>query len=141
MRNTRFLASRQWAVVCVAAVAAVGCGKSALPTQAGGKSIQHWVDALNDPLVKNREAAVTKLGNVGTADPAAIPALIGALKDKSPLVRRTAILALAKSGHAAQDAAGPLTDIQSHDQDAKVRELAAKGLKLLQGGAPPADNS
>jgi HEAT repeat protein len=123
------------------AVVTGGCSKSAFPTQAGGKSVQHWVDRLSGSVLKNREEAATKLGNVGTADAAAIPALIGALKDKSPLVRRAAILALAKSGHAAQDAVAPLTEIQKHDQDAKVRELAAKGLKLLQGGAPPVGNS
>jgi HEAT repeat protein len=102
---------------------------------AGGKSVDHWVSALHDPNVKLREEAVTKLGNVGTADAAAIPALITALKDKNAQVRREAVLALAKVGPAAREAIGPLTEMQQHDQDAKVREYAAKGMKRLQGEA------
>jgi HEAT repeat protein len=102
---------------------------------AGGKSVDHWVNALHDSNVKVREEAVTKLGNVGTADAAAIPALITALKDKNAQVRRQAVLALAKAGPAAREAIGPLTEMQQHDQDAKVREYAAKGTKRLQGEA------
>jgi HEAT repeat protein len=118
------------AVMLVAGV--IGCGRAKPPLLAGGKSVDHWVAALGDSKVKVREEAVTKLGNVGTSDPAAIPALITALKDKNPEVRREAIFALTKSGKAAQDAVGPLTDLQQHDKDAKIREQAAKGLKLVQ---------
>src|SRR5258708_6210203 len=110
-------------------VGTVGCGKSQQPMLAGGKSVDHWVIALRDSHVKVREEAVAKLGNVGAADPSAIPALIGALKDGSPQVRLGAIFALAKSGRAAQRAIGLLSELQQHDQDPKVREYAAKGLK------------
>jgi vesicle coat complex subunit len=113
----------------------IGCGKAKPPLLAGGKSVDHWVAALADSEVKVREEAVTKLGNVGTSDPAAIPALITALKDKNAEVRREAIFALTKSGNVAHDAVEPLTELQQHDQDPKVRELAAKGLKRLQTGA------
>jgi HEAT repeat protein len=113
----------------------VGCGKSQLATLAGGKSVDHWVQALAVHNVKIREEAVTKLGNVGTADPAAIPALIGALKDSSAKVRCGAIFALAKSPQAAQEAIAPITELQQHDHDPKVRDLAAKGLRRLQGGS------
>jgi HEAT repeat protein len=109
----------------------VGCGKTQSPLLAGGKSVEHWVTSLQDPSTKVREEAVTKLGNVGTADAAAIPALITALKDKNAKVRRGAIFALEKSGAAAKEAVGPLTEIEQHDQDPKVRADAAKSLKVL----------
>jgi hypothetical protein len=112
-----------------------GCGKTQPPTLAGGKSVEHWVRALADRNVKVREEAVTKLGNVGVSDPTAIPALIGALKDNSAKVRCGAILSLAKSPQAAQEAIAPITELQQHDLDPKVRDLAAKGLRCLQGGS------
>jgi hypothetical protein len=122
---------------CVAAacIAPSGCQKSQLPVLAGGKSVGHWVQALTDRDVKVREEAVTKLGNVGDSDPAAIPALIGALKDCNPNVRCGAILALAKSPQAAQDAIAQITDMERHDHDPKVRDLAARGLRRLQRGS------
>jgi HEAT repeat protein len=119
-------------VAVVLAAGIIGCGRAKPPLLAGGKSVDHWVAALADSKVKVRQEAVTKLGNVGTSDAAAIPALITALKDKNPEVRREAIFALAKSGKAAQDAVEPLTEIEHDDKDPKVREQAAKGLKLLQ---------
>jgi HEAT repeat protein len=111
-----------------------GCGKAKGPTLAGGKPIEHWVKSLNDRDAKVRKEAVEKLGNVGTADAAAIPALLGALKDKDARVRCEAILALAKSGRGVQDAIDALAELESHDRDPKVREFAAKGLKRLQSG-------
>jgi HEAT repeat protein len=119
-------------VAAVLAAGIIGCGRAKPPLLAGGKSVDHWVAALADSKFKVREEAVTKLGNVGTSDAAAIPALITALKDKNPEVRREAIFALAKSGRAAQDAVEPLAEIEQHDKDPRVREQAAKGLKMLQ---------
>ena len=66
--------------MALALIFAAGCGPAA-PTLAGGKSASHWVDALHDADPKKREEAAEKLGNVGAADPAAYPALVGALKD------------------------------------------------------------
>jgi hypothetical protein len=133
-----------WSFLVAICASLSGCGKAQLPTLAGGKSVEHWVTALQDPDVKVREEAAMKLGNVGSSDPAAIPALIGALKDKSAQVRREAILGLSKSGRAAQEAIGPLTELQKNDQDPKVREIAARGIKRLQrsgGAANGAGNS
>ncbi|HEY4234033.1 MAG TPA: HEAT repeat domain-containing protein [Lacipirellulaceae bacterium] len=108
-----------------------GCGKSQL-SALGGNSVEHWVTALQDPDAKMRAEAATKLGSVGSSDPTVVPALIGALKDKSSQVRREAILSLSKSGRAALEAIGSLTELQKHDQDPKVRELATRGIKRLQ---------
>ena len=69
-----------------------GCGKEQ-PTLSGGKPVGHWVRTLQDPIPKMRKQAAFKLGNVGTSDPVALPALIGALKDRDAGVRREAVLA------------------------------------------------
>ena len=63
-----------------------GCGENA-PLTSHGKPVSHWLEALDSPDVKTRKKAVVALGHVGTADPAALPALIRATKDRSPDVR------------------------------------------------------
>jgi HEAT repeat protein len=107
-----------------------GCGQTAAPL-AHGKPVSHWVQALHAGDARLRKKAAEVLGNVGTADPAAIPALIGAVKDRDAKVRRAAILALFKIGPAAEEAIPVLTEAQK-DHDAQVRSYAAKALKRIQ---------
>ena len=109
----------------------VGCGQ-APPTLAHGKPVSHWVQSLQDPDAKVRRKAVDHLGNVGTADPAVVPALIGAVKDGDAGVRRAAILALLKLGSAAQNAVPVLTEALQ-DKDPQSRDYAARALKQIQG--------
>ncbi len=122
----------KWVFISAATALAAGCGP-ATPTLSGGKPVSHWVQTLNDADPKKREEAVEKLGNVGPADPAAYPALAGALKDPSPRVRGAAILGLARGGSAAKAAEPALQDLKEHDPDAGVRDYAARALKTLHG--------
>src|SRR5262245_35577210 len=92
-----------------------GCGSKA-PLTAHGKPVSHWVWALQDPDPKVRQKAVVALGHVGTADPAAIPAVTGAVKDRDAGVRRAAVLALLAIGPEARDALPALTEAQK-DRD------------------------
>jgi HEAT repeat protein len=109
-----------------------GCSQPP-PTLSGGKTVSHWAETLkNSPNAKGRKEAAFKLGNVGSTDPAAFPALIGALKDTDAGVRREAILALVKFGPDAREAVPVLTELRQHDRDPKAREYAAKALEKLQ---------
>jgi HEAT repeat protein len=108
-----------------------GCGQKG-PVQSKGQPVSHWLEALNDPDVKVRKKAVTALGHVGKADPAAIPALAGAVSDPDVEVRQAAVLALLNLGPEAQDAVPVLTDARN-DTDARVREYAEKALARIQG--------
>ena len=110
-----------------------GCGK-AEPTLAGGKPVSYWVQALKDPDAKVRKRAVFKLGNVGPADAAALPALVGALHDGDARVRAEAILALMKCGPGARESVPALSDMQQRDRDAHVRAHAGKALERLKAG-------
>ncbi len=110
----------------------LGCGQPKT-TLAGGKPVGHWLKMLQAPDPTVRKTAVIKLGNVGTADPAALPALISALKDPDATIRGQAILALLKSGPAANEAIPILTEMQRTDQNAQVRTYAAQVLEKLQG--------
>ncbi|MFL5339726.1 MAG: HEAT repeat domain-containing protein [Gemmataceae bacterium] len=113
-----------------AALAACGCSQPA-PTQAGGKPVSHWVQELKNPDAKARRHAVAKLGNVGPADPAVLPALREALNDADAGVRGEAIQALMKCGAPAKDAIPMLTEIQKKDPSLQVREYAGKALERL----------
>ncbi len=111
-----------------------GCGRSAAPL-AGGKSVRHWIDALADPDPRARKTAALKLGNVGPADPDALPALLKALADPDAAVRREVILALVKCGEGARDAAPALAELRERDPDATVRDYARKALDRIEAGA------
>jgi HEAT repeat protein len=119
------------ALASLPAIFATGCGKSQ-PTMAGGKPVDYWVQVLqSEPDAKVRKEAVFKLGNVGPADPAALPALIAALKDRDSRVRREAIMAVLKCGPAAKDAIPHLTATAQSDRDKSVREAAVKALEKI----------
>lgn len=118
------------------AVFLLGCGTSQPPEL--GKHVERWVQALNDPDPKVRKNALLKLGNIGPADEAVLPALLGALADVDATVRREAILALVKYGPGAREAIPQLTDLRQHDRDARVRNYAAKALeKFERDGSSP----
>jgi len=102
------------------------CGKEQ-PRLAGTK----WSETLRDPNPKLRKKAAFTLGNIGPSDPAVLPALIGALKDADPEVRCEAILGLLKWASEAKAAIPNLIELQEKDQDAKVRNYAAKALEKL----------
>jgi HEAT repeat protein len=118
------------AVLVLLVIVVCGCNKGQ-PPLAGGKPVSHWVQALDDPDPKVRKTAAAKLGNVGTADAAALPALIKALKDKDAIVRSEVILALVKFGPEARAACPALEEVQRNDANAKVRDYAAKALEKL----------
>jgi HEAT repeat protein len=110
----------------------VGCQQQG-PLTTHGKPVGHWVEALKDRDAKARKKAVVALGHAGTADPAALPALISAVKDRDAGVRREAVLALLNLGPDARSAVPVLTEAQT-DKDAKVREYAGKALERVQAG-------
>src|SRR5437660_11745875 len=94
---------------------AVGCGKPEVPLTAGGRPVSHWLDELKKPDPKARRKAVRELGHVGAADPAAIPAVAAAVRDKDTAVRREAVLALLNPAPASKDAAASLAEAATAD--------------------------
>jgi HEAT repeat protein len=114
-------------------LAGVGCHRSSSPTLAGGKPVAHWVQILQSSDPHQRKSAVAKLGNVGAADAAVLPALRGALADADPGVRREAIVAVMKYGGGAAPVVPLLADLQERDPDPQVRDYAAKAVKKMRG--------
>jgi HEAT repeat protein len=119
-------------VVVLFAGVLAGCDPTPA-TLVHGKPVSYWVQAMHDSDVRVRKRAVGALGNVGPADPAAIPALIQAVSDRNAKVRGEAILALLKLGPAAKAAIPVLTQAQN-DRDAQVRTYATKALEGIDNG-------
>ncbi|SRR5579884_327240 len=111
-------------------LALAGCGQAPAP-QAHGKPVAHWVEELRGPDAARRKKAVQVLGNVGAADPAVLPALTDAVKDRDAGVRGEAVLALLRLGPAARDAAGVLYEAE-RDRDPRVRRYATQALRRIQ---------
>src|SRR2546430_13391454 len=120
----------RWFVLALAIIA-TGCGSPA-PLTVHDKPVAHWLQALHDPNAKARRKAIEALSNVGTSDPAVIPALIEALDDREAGVRSAAVLALLKIGPEASDAVPALRKAQK-DKDVKVRTYATKALVRIGG--------
>jgi len=112
------------------AVLLCGCGKEQ-PTLSGGKPVSHWLAEAKGRDAKARKRAVFKLGNVGPADAAVLPAVLGALADQDPAVRCEAIRAVVKFGARGQVAQSKLVQMRQNDNDAEVRTIAAKALEKL----------
>jgi len=111
----------------------IGCCGGDGPLMTHGKPVAYWLQELQKPDPKLRKKAVSALGHVGALDPAVIPALTGAVKDRDATVRSEAILALLNIGPAAKDAIPSLNEA-CNDKDAVVRSHAAKAVERIQGG-------
>ena len=131
--NSRVAAVRRLSGWVLLALASAGCGKAETPL-AGGKPVSHWVEAAThakDP--KERVKAVEKLGNAGNGDGTVLPALLEALHDSDPHVRRAAVLALPKLGADARSALPTLEEMKQKDRDPAVRDAAGKVIPHIPG--------
>jgi HEAT repeat protein len=119
----------------MAAALAGGCGRDSGPKELyfSGQPVSHWLEAARSPDPKVRKKAVDVLGNVGPADPAAVPALAEAVKDKDAGVRDAAVLALSKIGPPAA-AALPTLREATQDPNPTVRAHAVTAVERV-GGA------
>ncbi len=91
-------------LILLLVVMIVGCHK-AQPTMAHGKPVGEWVQALHSPDARTRKKAASVLGNVGAIDPAVVPALTEAMRDRDAGVRAEVVLALTKIDPAARGSA------------------------------------
>ena len=119
-------------LVCVAGLL-VGCGRNDGPLLSHGKPVGYWVEALQNADPSVRAKAVTALGHVGAADPAALAGLIAGVKDRDRNVRSQAVLALLNIGPAAREALPVLEEAQK-DRDATIRNYAGKAVERIRGG-------
>ena len=124
---------RTMLVLGLVAIAA-GCHREKVPTEKyfSGQPVAHWVEELKSGNSRARKKAVDVLGNVGPADPAAIPALTRALKDPDTAVRDAAVLALSKIGAPAAEARPALEEL-TRDPSPTIRGHAVTALDRIAG--------
>lgn len=123
------------ALLSLALLAALGCGShDETPMLAGGREVESWIAALNDPSPQVRRLAVLKLGNVGDEDPDTEEALAGALRDPDPIVRRDAVFAVVKLEKPGEAIVSRLDAISREDGEPNIRDIASRALKKLTGG-------
>jgi HEAT repeat protein len=90
--------------------------------------VEYWARVLRAPHRDDRVRAARSLGENRT--PAAVPALLGALRDEDVEVRLTAIRALGSFGQRAQ-AAVPALEHALTDTAPAIRAEAAKALARI----------
>jgi HEAT repeat protein len=118
------------------ALLSTGCTREKVPTELyfSGEPVSHWTEAARSPDPKVRKKAIDVLGNVGPADPAAIPALIAAVKDKDAVVRDAAVLALSKIGPPAAEGLPTLREA-TKDPNPTVRAHAVTAVERVGGSS------
>jgi len=119
-----------WLIVVVA-VGLTSCARKSGPVTAGGRPAAEWAADLGSADAAVRKKAARELGRIGAADPAAVPALIRALKDKDAGVREAAVLALLAIGPPAAEAGPALTEVRDRDPVPKVRQEAGKAVERV----------
>jgi len=105
----------------------------ATPMTSGGRNAASLIVDLSHQSPQVRRHALLKLSNIGDADPLVPPALLKALNDRDPLVRREALFAINKLSHPSADILHQLLFMAEKDPDPSLRELARRALVKQQG--------
>lgn len=119
-------------VMGVLVVMCLHCGCSKNPPRSGGRTAGYWAEVLKQDNVELRRKAAVKLGPLVLIDDAAMPALVGALKDADAEVRADAARSLGVySGSRGAEVLPALREVQQKDSNPKVRQAAAAAVEKI----------
>lgn len=107
-----------------------GCSESAPPV-AGGRPIDHWLETAEHKDPNSRVKAIEKLGNIGDKSAEAIEAIVHALSDEDPRVRKVAIFAVVRNKSAWKMAIPQLEEMIDSDDSEEIRKLAIEAHENL----------
>jgi HEAT repeat protein len=120
-------------------LACVLLGSGITATTAPNKKVQNLINDLKSRDPKNRIFAAEELGSMAEVRLAdvkpAIPALLGALKDRDPAVRKAVIATLGKVEPDPREVVPAYIDLVRRDRDATVVQAAVTALGQI---GPPA---
>jgi HEAT repeat protein len=105
-----------------------------------GRTLSQWIGDLKAAAPQTRNAAAYEIAGMGPDAVRAVPALIEALDDPSPVVRFPVTVALLEIGPAAKAAVPRLQQMMEEEINDEIAASARRALKRIDPAAvPPAD--
>jgi hypothetical protein len=125
------------ALVLLAVLAARGEAQKAKEPSFDGRSLTSWIADLNAAAPSTRNAAAYAISGMGPAAKAAVPALVGVLKDADApaTVKYPVCVALKEIGPDAKDAVPALT-LTLDDRNDEVASMARRAIRAITGEDP-----
>ena len=106
-----------------------------------GRTLSEWIMDLKGRAPQTRNAAAYEIAGMGPAAVRAVPALIEALDDPSPVVRFPVTVALLEIGPGAKAAVPRLQQMIEEEINDEIAAAARRALRHIDPAAvpPPAD--
>lgn len=104
-----------------------------------GRPLSQWIADLKELAPQTRNAAAYEIAGLGPAAAAAVPALIEALDDPSPVVRFPVTVALGEIGPAATAAVPRLRVMVDEEINDEIAASARRALRHIQPAAVPTE--
>lgn len=105
-----------------------------------GRTLSEWIMDLKGRAPQTRNAAAYEIAGMGPAAVRAVPALIEALDDPSPVVRFPVTVALLEIGPGAKAAVPRLQQMVEEEINDEIAASARRALKRIDPAAvPPAE--
>jgi HEAT repeat protein len=104
----------------------------------GGRTLSEWIRDLKAQAPQTRNAAAYEIAGLGPEAVGAVPALIEALDDSSPVVRFPVTVALGEIGPGAKAAIPRLQQMVSEEINDEIAASARRALKHIDPSAVPA---
>jgi HEAT repeat protein len=141
----RFMLKRILGVLTTALlVMATGVQAQATPAKAkepvtSGRRLSEWIADLKALAPQTRNAAAYEIAGLGPAAVAAVPALIEALDDPSPVVRFPVTVALGEIGPGAKAAVPRLQQMLEEEINDEIAASARRALRHIEPAAVPTE--
>jgi HEAT repeat protein len=128
----------------VVTLLAAGAQAQATPVKAkepvsSGRRLSEWVADLKALAPQTRNAAAYEIAGLGPAAVAAVPALIEALDDPSPVVRFPVTVALGEIGPGAKAAVPRLQQMMDEEINDEIAASARRALRHIEPAAVPTE--
>ena len=135
--------NRIWAMLVVATLALTsGAVAQATPVKAkepvsNGQTLSQWIADLKGLAPQTRNAAAYEIAGMGPEAVMAVPALIEALDDPSPVVRFPVTVALGEIGPGAKAAVPRLQQMVEEEINDEIAASARRAIRHIEPAAVP----
>jgi HEAT repeat protein len=123
------------ALVLTSTVSSQATPAKAKEPVSSGRTLSQWIADLKALAPQTRNAAAYEIAGMGPEAAAAVPALIQALDDSSPVVRFPVTVALGEIGPAAKAAVPRLQQMADEEINDEIAASARRALRHIQPAA------